>query len=1494
MAITREDLQVKVELDSKDVERDTAKLVKGIDSLDESLDKANKRTKLYEKALIKAKDQIDLVNKSTEKVIKATAGVAPAIENAESSFSALEVTLLGVVSTISAGGILSSFKEIGKSSTVVTSLLSKMGAAFDSVFSKVGAAVSGVKSKLSNFAKATKGGAGLITIAEASNLATPALFALAGVLRESENAAARFVGQMALVGAILLGSFAAAMNIALRLVGDLVIGIGDRLIEAMAGFEKQALKTQQIVSQFEFTVQGFNRTFGESVGTLEQWESVVSDISDTSTLAFNDITKSVKLVIAEGTALGLNFEQSMLLVKRATDIASASGNNLTDTMQKLLSALTGNSQAALSLGIDTRKASLAHTEFIEKSGVLVDNLDDQEIVMARLAAIFERTTPIIGAAASEIETTAGAAEILDRSLNRLEARIGEQSKLTTAYFIALNSITEAFVDLPDPILDAVGATQDFLGVTLKVTGVVLKYTLTITGLITVFKLLQSAIASSLFIQGSLTAAFTKVAGILGTQAIAVTSLKTAFVNLGIVTKGTVLTGFKSLAGVIGTTTKAIIANTAALLRNPLFLKAAAIASLVLVLFKAFKQVNDETKLLTRSMDILTGIFKDITEAGGPLSSLIETLASIFSKVFSVAVQGSTVILAGFLSALAKGSAALLKLASFIPGLSDSIKDGLNRAVDEAIKLGDDLAATAVKAGVALTSAFVGVAKASEASKVKVDDFKKTLEGIEDIELKPEVDDSELKELEALLERLDSIFKRETVLNVRSDLQKIEGVDTPDAFADRLGLQKELLTLPIKSEIEELEVIFKETGRAEVQEAIDSLDRQMGLIESGVDFRAAAKSMEEVKKKSDALAQSIMFSNLSRAQQAEVLTQKELEKVDLQRESLKAAGLLTEERAKELDVLDALIAKQGELNVAKAVEADKKDDEKDAKKAADEGFAASLGQVSTALSAVDGIVSGIPGAIDQAAGIVNKITDLPTVVLESINGLGRAFDNFADNFVSNLAENLPKIIKSLVKTFVRFAIIQLPKLIIELIKAIPQLIGDIFKGIFEGFTEIDQPAPHPMVEDDQMAKNIEKSALKAGKAIEGSNSKLFAVTEANAAAAGVATSDKIRDAISSSTAQGADRLGNAFNDGKSKMDSSFGIFSGLIEILDTIWKFASDLLIPFITLFEELWKGFIGPLLGELLKLATDILGPAINILSDLLKSILEPVTKILNTLLTTILKPVTDILARLFDDVLGPVIKLLSGVITKVLDGIVAPLAEVFGELLGAIFEVLEPVIGALTIVFDSLMVVLEPFIDIIGGFIDVVMVVLEPIIKVFSKIISFAVDNFIKPLVKGIKEIADFFGGFIESLKKLFDELFGFFGDIGEGVGDFFSDAGEGIADFFGFADGGRVPHLAAGGFPVQGTDTVPSMLTPGEFVLNKDAAASLGTQNLNTLNRGRLPVTQQAAGTTIVNVDMTINNRGDLSESEIKNKIMPRVKDEFKRASLNGSFVISKKGIR
>jgi hypothetical protein len=52
-------------------------------------------------------------------------------------------------------------------------------------------------------------------------------------------------------------------------------------------------------------------------------------------------------------------------------------------------------------------------------------------------------------------------------------------------------------------------------------------------------------------------------------------------------------------------------------------------------------------------------------------------------------------------------------------------------------------------------------------------------------------------------------------------------------------------------------------------------------------------------------------------------------------------------------------------------------------------------------------------------------------------------------------------------------------------------------------------------------------------------------------------------------------------------------------------------------------------------------------------------------------------------------------------------------------------------------------------------------------------------------------------------------------------------VLPFLGFASGGHVPGSGSG-------DTVPAMLTPGEYVINKSRASQLGTQFLNWLNGG------------------------------------------------------------
>ena len=56
------------------------------------------------------------------------------------------------------------------------------------------------------------------------------------------------------------------------------------------------------------------------------------------------------------------------------------------------------------------------------------------------------------------------------------------------------------------------------------------------------------------------------------------------------------------------------------------------------------------------------------------------------------------------------------------------------------------------------------------------------------------------------------------------------------------------------------------------------------------------------------------------------------------------------------------------------------------------------------------------------------------------------------------------------------------------------------------------------------------------------------------------------------------------------------------------------------------------------------------------------------------------------------------------------------------------------------------------------------------------------------------------------------------------------------GLANGGMVQYRAGGGsiFKPRGTDTVPAMLTPGEFVIRKSAVDAIGADNLAAMNSG------------------------------------------------------------
>ena len=88
-------------------------------------------------------------------------------------------------------------------------------------------------------------------------------------------------------------------------------------------------------------------------------------------------------------------------------------------------------------------------------------------------------------------------------------------------------------------------------------------------------------------------------------------------------------------------------------------------------------------------------------------------------------------------------------------------------------------------------------------------------------------------------------------------------------------------------------------------------------------------------------------------------------------------------------------------------------------------------------------------------------------------------------------------------------------------------------------------------------------------------------------------------------------------------------------------------------------------------------------------------------------------------------------------------------------------------------------------------------------------------------------------------------------------------------YRNGGLIPQMfAAGGFS-KGTDTIPAMLTPGEFVIKKSAVDSYGVNNLSKINNGMSP------DSSVYNYSLSVNVSGNnLNADDIASTVMQKIK--------------------
>jgi hypothetical protein len=81
-------------------------------------------------------------------------------------------------------------------------------------------------------------------------------------------------------------------------------------------------------------------------------------------------------------------------------------------------------------------------------------------------------------------------------------------------------------------------------------------------------------------------------------------------------------------------------------------------------------------------------------------------------------------------------------------------------------------------------------------------------------------------------------------------------------------------------------------------------------------------------------------------------------------------------------------------------------------------------------------------------------------------------------------------------------------------------------------------------------------------------------------------------------------------------------------------------------------------------------------------------------------------------------------------------------------------------------------------------------------------------------------------------------------------------------------ISKFASGGFAV-GTDTVPAMLTPGEFIVSKYGVDKFGVDNLKAINKGNY---EQSS--SVYNYNLSVNVKSDANPNEIARTVMMQIK--------------------
>jgi TP901 family phage tail tape measure protein len=580
-----------------------------------------------------------------------------------------------------------------------------------------------------------------------------------------------------------------------------------------------------------------------------------------------------------------------------------------------------------------------------------------------------------------------------------------------------------------------------------------------------------------------------------------------------------------------------------------------------------------------------------------------------------------------------------------------------------------------------------------------------------------------------------------------------------------------------------------------------------------------------------------------------------------------------------------------------------------------GSGSSVGGFMTAAEAIVGaiqkLIDFIPNIINAVTKIFTSLAELPNAIFKAVEGLISGIGTFISTFIPSLLQRIPDIIDTVLtaafETLPAAAqklFESLPELIQKFSDRVPELAEKFVKGLVSNSAVIAIGLVHALVGlmpllfspklgvslGIAISKAVIKGIVEGVKAIGASLTNLF---KGIGPQFGASLSTGIQQGIDAVTEKVTGVSSQLFGLTDEPTQGATDKAKELVEQIAAAGRGAFEWLMKAWEAIKSVWRDYVFPfvklLILDPLKAVWDVALAAFGLVVALFKSAWQLGVDAFNAALSLFsliwegvkvgFEAIWNVGKAMFDAVIGTFQALwefAKGVFTNPIEafnGLITGLSNVFGSLGTKILEAFQPVMNFFTGAFSAVGNIGS---DLLGS------------ASQFGSKVLEAMGNFGEKIALPIKDI----------LKKVINPVIGVLNGLKLPAFEFklktppgFKDINVTIWDSFDLIPG-TIPKLNQGGkVPGSGfTDNQPALLTPGEFVMSRNAVAGIGLDNLERMNRG------QAVGgnTANVSVNLTVNTEQPIDDRYIRAKIVPTLLEEVRRESLRGAFVLSGRGIK